>query len=246
MSPGNCATIDQAVCLGISCLTGYSVGDGLEVAALAKAQNPDVPVIWGGWHPSFADRQAAADPRVDIVVRGQGERSFVAALDALREKRSLHHIAGLTYRDGTEMVQTPERPPEDINHLPPFDYDLVDVRRYIRVGPGALRHASTIFSRGCPFRCDFCLDSRHKWFGVSLPRIATELDMWVNRYGVNELRFFDGNFFLGRERILAISELISTSDLAGKFTWTATGWRAGWSGLMGLCCHNCGVPDARR
>ena len=29
-----------------------------------------LPVIWGGWHPSFVSRQALLDPRVDIVVRG--------------------------------------------------------------------------------------------------------------------------------------------------------------------------------
>src|SRR5262249_55672539 len=66
------ATIGDAVCLGISALTGHAIADGLEVAGLAKRLRPDMPVIWGGWHPSFAARQAAADPRVDVVVRGHG------------------------------------------------------------------------------------------------------------------------------------------------------------------------------
>src|SRR5260370_37180149 len=32
----------DAVCLGISCLIGYSVGQGLEIAALAKRTNPSL------------------------------------------------------------------------------------------------------------------------------------------------------------------------------------------------------------
>ncbi len=213
----------EAVCLGISCLTGYSVRDGLEVASLAKATNPDLPVVWGGWHPSFCARQAAADPRVDVVVRDQGERSLVEALDAMREKRSLGAIAGITYRAGADIVHTPDRPPEDLNGFPPPAYDLLDTRRYVRVGPGDVRHANTIFSRGCPFRCDFCLDSRRQWLGLRLERIESEIDFWVNGHGVNSLRFFDGNFFLGRDWISGISRMLIDRGWAGKFRWSATG-----------------------
>ena len=83
----------------------------------------------------------------------------------------------------------------DVNDLPPFAYELVEVERYVRRGPGPVRHANAIFSRGCPYHCDFCLDSRKKWFGLSLPRMEAELRFWVLQHGVNSLRFYDGNFF---------------------------------------------------
>jgi radical SAM superfamily enzyme YgiQ (UPF0313 family) len=213
----------DAVCLGISCLTGYSIGQGLEIAELAKRTNPSLPVIWGGWHPTFAAAQAARDPRVDVVVRGQGETTLVEVLDALQEHRSLRGVPGVTFRENNELVHSPDRPPQDINDLPPFDWDLVDVRRYIRVGPGPVRHANTIFSRGCPYYCDFCLDSRRKWNGLSLSRVREELEFWVLRNSVNNLRFYDGNFFLGRQRTVEFAEMILASDLAGRFTWSATG-----------------------
>lgn len=216
-------TVHDAVGLGISCLTGYSVKDGLEVATLAKARRPELPVIWGGWHPSFCARQAAIDPRVDVVVRDQGERSVVEVLDTLREKGSLRGLAGITYRDGQEIVHTPDRPAEDINNFPPPAYELVDTHRYVRIGPGEIRQAYAIFSRGCPFRCDFCLDSRKTWLGLSLERIRAELDFWVKGHGANRLRFFDGNFFLGRDWLTNISRMILESDLSGRFQWSATG-----------------------
>jgi radical SAM superfamily enzyme YgiQ (UPF0313 family) len=216
-------TVRGAVGLGISCLTGYSVKDGLEVATLAKTKRPELPVIWGGWHPSFCAPQAVLDPRVDVVVRDQGERSFVEVLDALREKRSLREIAGITYRDGEELVHTPDRAAENINHFPPPAYELVDSRRYVRAGPGETRQAYTIFSRGCPFRCDFCLDSRRAWLGLSLERIRAELEFWVRGHEANRVRFFDGNFFLGRDWLTGISHMIIDSDLAGRFQWSATG-----------------------
>jgi radical SAM superfamily enzyme YgiQ (UPF0313 family) len=216
-------TIGTALCVGISALTGYAIADGLEVAGLAKTLRPEVPVIWGGWHPSFAARQAAADPRVDIVVRGHGERTIVALLAAIEERRPLADVAGVTYRDGTSVVETPDRPAEDLNAYPPPAYDLIDAQRYIQVRPDGTRNAATIFSRGCPYQCDFCLDSRQLWRGLAMDRIHDDLAFWVLRNGANDLRFYDGNFFLGRQRLVEFSRMVIDGELAGRFRWTATG-----------------------
>ena len=215
--------LDGAVCVGVSGMTGYSVKDGLAFSGLVKKYRPELPVVWGGWHTSFVARQAVSDPRIDVAVKGQAERSFVQVLDALRDKRPLSGIAGIAYRDGEVVAETPDRLPEDVNRLPPFAYDLVDVSRYIRTGPDGVRHANTIFSRGCPYQCDFCLDSRQKWFGLALERMEAELRFWVIDHRVNSLRFYDGNFFLGRPRLQAIADMILEGDLAGRFSWTATG-----------------------
>jgi anaerobic magnesium-protoporphyrin IX monomethyl ester cyclase len=215
--------LKDAVCLGVSAMTGYSLRDGLYASGLAKQIRPDLPVIWGGWHTSFVSRQAVMDPRVDVGVKGQAERSFVEVLDALRERRSLREVRGIAFREGDQAVETPELPPVDLNDLPPPAYDLVDVSRYIRRGPGTVRHANTILSRGCPYQCDFCLDSRKKWFALSVARVEAELKFWVLQHGANSVRFYDGNFFLGRERLMDIARMITGGELRGRFTWTATG-----------------------
>jgi radical SAM superfamily enzyme YgiQ (UPF0313 family) len=213
----------DAVCMGVSGMTGHSVKDGLWASGLAKQVRPDLPVVWGGWHTSFVARQAVLDPRIDVAVKGQAERSFVEVLEALRGERPLREVRGIAFREDGQAVETPDRLPVDVNELPPPAYELVDVGRYIRRGPGTLRHANAIFSRGCPYHCDFCLDSRTKWFGLSLERMEAELRFWVLQHGVNSLRFYDGNFFLGRDRLLAIARMISGGELGGRFGWTATG-----------------------
>ena len=41
-----------ALCLAVSSMTCYQIRDGLNVCAAVREQYPDLPIIWGGYHPS--------------------------------------------------------------------------------------------------------------------------------------------------------------------------------------------------
>ncbi len=213
--------IDHLTCVGVTSLTGTAVRDGLEFSAFVKSLRPDLPVIWGGWHATYAARQAVEDPRVDVVVRGMGERTFPELLEAIEERRSLQSLPGIHFREGSSIFSTSDRPVEDINHFPPPAYDLIDPARYIcSIGPG-IRMANTIFSRGCPFACDFCLDSRNKVLTLNVDRMLADIEFWIAR-GANHIRFYDGNFFLGKPRIVEFCNAILARGLEKKFRWMAT------------------------
>lgn len=151
--------------------------------------------------PGRCVKQAMEDPRVDIVVRGMGERTFVEVVRALAADSPLQNILGIHYRDGGKIASTPDRPLEDINNFSPPSYGLIKPKRYVREVPGGGRQASTIFSRGCRFACDFSLDSKSRWLGLSIHRMIDDLEFWVG-HGANRVLFYDGNFFLGRTRLI--------------------------------------------
>jgi radical SAM superfamily enzyme YgiQ (UPF0313 family) len=116
---------DRALCVGVTALTGPAVSDGLEFSAFVKQTRPDLPVIWGGWHTTFAAEQAMQDPRVDVVVRGMGERTFVEVARAIEAGRSMRDVLGIHFREGDEVLSTADRPLEDINNFPPPAYELI-------------------------------------------------------------------------------------------------------------------------
>jgi len=66
----------NALCIGISSITGYSILDGLRIAQAVKTKYPQLPIIWGGWHPSILPNETIIDPLVDIFVFGQGGEEF--------------------------------------------------------------------------------------------------------------------------------------------------------------------------
>ncbi|MBC2697244.1 MAG: cobalamin B12-binding domain-containing protein [ANME-2 cluster archaeon] len=42
----------DALCFAVSSMTCYQIRDGLNVCAAVREQYPDLPIIWGGYHPS--------------------------------------------------------------------------------------------------------------------------------------------------------------------------------------------------
>ena len=81
--------IEGALVLGISVLTGDPIRDALEVSRAAKAQRPELTVVWGGWHPSLFPTETLSESSVDIAVRGQGEASFAEIVERLAGGKDL-------------------------------------------------------------------------------------------------------------------------------------------------------------
>ena len=71
------AQMADAVCLGVTVLTGAPLADALKVSRAAKAAHPHIPIVWGGWHPSMFGRECLREPFVDVTVQAQGEATFV-------------------------------------------------------------------------------------------------------------------------------------------------------------------------
>ncbi len=42
-----------ALCLGVTVLTGAPIRDAVLASRAAKTARPDLPIVWGGWHPSL-------------------------------------------------------------------------------------------------------------------------------------------------------------------------------------------------
>jgi anaerobic magnesium-protoporphyrin IX monomethyl ester cyclase len=216
------AQLDDALCLGVTVLTGAPISDALAVSRLAKRLRPDLPVIWGGWHPSMFARECLQEPCVDVSVRGQGEATFVEIVSRLSEGRSLEGCAGCTVRlaDG-RIVENPARPLENVDRFRAHDYGLIPVERYFKLK--GKRQLDYISSQGCNFRCAFCSDPfvyGRKWVGLEPQRMALRLAELWERYRFDDVNFQDETFFTRAARVQAFARGIVDARL--RFTWAAT------------------------
>src|SRR5215475_7230478 len=81
--------VKDALCLGISLVTGPMIRETVEIARAVKAWNRDFPIVLGGWHPSLLPLQTLEADYVDIVVQGQGESAMVEVVQRLEAQKSL-------------------------------------------------------------------------------------------------------------------------------------------------------------
>jgi len=208
----------DALCIGISLLTGPMITAAIRVARAVKHSHPSLPVVLGGWHPTLAVEQTLREPFVDAVVRAQGELTLLELIERIASGRSWHGIRGLSFKNGDEFVHEAERPVTNINDLPAPAYDLVDHAIYARAS--GIRQLSYTSSVGCPYQCNYCTDQvfyKRRFNAYRAERVVSDLADLVPRYRIEHIPFFDSNFLVDRKRATAIARGIIESRL--KFRW---------------------------
>jgi radical SAM superfamily enzyme YgiQ (UPF0313 family) len=213
---------EGAVCLGVTVLTGAPIRDAVRVSRAVKARYPDLPVVWGGWHPSMFGADCLEESSVDVTVQGQGESTFRETVDRLARGETMDGCLGCTYRARNgSITQNAARPLEDVNALRPHDYSLIDVARYYRLKTKP--QFDYITSQGCRFRCAFCADPfvyQRRWVGLEPARVGAEIEELWHRHRFTDVNFQDETFFTSTPRVVAIAEEFIRRRL--PITWAAT------------------------
>ena len=88
--------VRDALCLGVSVLTGPMIRGAIRIAKSVKAANPNFPVIFGGWHPSLVPGQTLNERYVDAVVRGQGDLTLLEIVQRLAAGKPYNDVAGVS------------------------------------------------------------------------------------------------------------------------------------------------------
>ena len=213
--------IEDALCFGVTMLTGRPLGDALRVLRAVKQARPELPTIAGGWHPSLFQVDTLSEPSIDITFAGQGERSFAEIVERLAAGGTVEDIRGVAYRDGDAVRTNAPRSLESLDGFVPPNFDLIPVERYFALK--GQRQIDYITSVGCNFRCAFCADPfvyGRDWKATSATRLGEQIEMLWRRYRFTDLNFQDETYFTHRHRVAEICEEFLRRDL--KFTWAGT------------------------
>jgi radical SAM superfamily enzyme YgiQ (UPF0313 family) len=218
------AEAHDAVCLGISVLTGHQIKEALQVSQEVKRHLPSLPVVWGGYHPTLLPEQTIAEPAIDIVVKGQGEITFRMLVDALSEGRPLRDVEGILFKENGAIVFNPERKFADVNRFPPLPFSLIDMESHFPDLEFGTRTIGYVSSQGCPHGCQFCAEStayRQRWSGLSSHRVGEDMERLIRQYDGDGVIFVDNNFFVDERRVRGICTEIIRRGL--HFRWGAQG-----------------------
>jgi len=215
--------------LGLSCWTDTRM-NSIEVARLAKKINPNIKIIFGGCHASFYPDQMFKLAPIDVVVIGEGEETLKELLHAYQRGTSLSKINGIVYKQNGRLIKTkPRELISDLNNIDFPIYNGLNLRRYR--GDDDVSRLKTsvngviISSRGCPYGCTFCSTCRYwerRWRARSPENIVEEMVFLIDKYSVNNIRFWDDHFTLDKQRAVDICKEIIKKELHKKITWSTS------------------------
>lgn len=213
----------DALGLGVSLVTGPMIRETVEIARAAKAADPSLPVILGGWHPSLLPDQTLAAEFVDIVVCGQGEDTMLELAQHLQAGDPLDNVRGIGFKRDGKLVFTAPRPLRPLSEMPPKAYHLADFDAYERVC--GRRWAMYTSSLACPFNCAYCTNAGvygRKWNALGPEQFVEETLDLTRRYRLELLWVVDDNFLVDLDRARLIGEGLVRGGAHFKWSIQAT------------------------
>lgn len=167
---------------------------------------PHVPIWLGGPEVSYEKADfLQTHKEVTGIMLGEGEQTFTELCDYYEgcPGNRLEDICGLALRNGEEVLFTGNRAPIDLSSIP-FCYD--------HIGDFTNRIIYYESSRGCPFRCSYCLSSVEKQLRFrSLELVCQELAFFIEKQ-VPQVKFVDRTFNCNHEHAMAIWKFIKEHD----------------------------------
>ena len=195
------------------------------IAHGVKTLRPEATTVLGGVHASMVpDQTLARLPSIDLLVRGEGERTLPELVDALPDGAGkLSQVAGVSLRRGKRIMHGPRRPLVDpLDDLPFPALHLLPMERYR--APESDHFSTVIAVRGCPGRCIYC---SCPWvFGGTLrtrsPRnVAEEIERDRREFGVKLISFLDDTFAVDRPWALELCHELVDRGLPDELRWKA-------------------------
>jgi radical SAM superfamily enzyme YgiQ (UPF0313 family) len=190
-----------------------------QVLGDVKAIDPEILTVMGGPHVTFCAQETLQSfTELDAVVIGEGEETLVELLRAVKCDRNLDTINGLAYRAGSKIVTTAKRKwVKDLDSLPFPARHLLPLGRYRALG----MPISMTSSRGCPYKCIFCVGRKMGGVKVryhSAGRVADDLQSLAD-LKFHQINIADDLFTANQNHCLAVCEEILKREL--EINWTS-------------------------
>lgn len=212
-----------------------SIENDIRVGAQLKKALPQSFVVLVGTHVSaFPEEPLLKSESIDAVARREYEYTVREVASLLANETvhppgedSLKKIAGLSFTSEGSIIHNPDRPYiENLDELP---WVSRVYKKHLRIrdyfNPNALYPAVTLItSRGCPFRCTFCvypqtLTGRRYRFR-SIEDVIGEMEFVVREFPeVKSIFFEDDTLTANRKRCLELADAIIERGI--KVPWTA-------------------------
>lgn len=215
----------EAEVLGISVMFSFAWPLARKIIHEIRRRFPDKIIVGGGEHFTGLPELSLESAPIDYLVLGEGEDTIQELLRAMEGGVSPESIAGLAFRQGSDVIRTsPRGRIRDLDTLPWPAWDLFDPEAYYRhgyvMGVDAGMTMPILATRGCPYGCTFCSNEmmwHRRWYARDPVKVVDEIEYYHHQYGAVNFPFHDLTAILKKEWIVAFCRELERRAL--KITW---------------------------
>lgn len=187
----------------------------LEIARHVKQKCPNIINVIGGPHATFCDIEILEqNPFIDYVVRREGEETLYEIVKStMPDDENDKVILGATYRKNGEICRMPDRQFIDCTELPSIDFDILPKDYSFNL--------LTMYSRGCPFSCNFCAESglwgsRVRFRDPNV--VADEIKIISEKYNQKIIHIADSEIDCFTEKLDSLLDAIESRNMNCLFS----------------------------
>ena len=177
----------------------WNITKTLELCKYIK-ENLDAVIVLGGPEVSYRAHKVLEEYEyIDYVLSGEGEFSYPKLIDTIGFNGDFATVEGLSYRYNGRVITNPE---VECTKTPPTPYS----KDFYNNLNGRIAYIET--SRGCPYRCAFCLSGRcSKLRFFELEQVKKDI-INLSLSGTKTIKFVDRTFNADSKRANEIIKFI--------------------------------------
>ncbi|NFP91533.1 B12-binding domain-containing radical SAM protein [Clostridium sporogenes] len=179
-----------------------------ELANLIKLVKPSTEIIFGGPEVSYDSESFLRRVHGEYIIKGEGEETFREFIKCKIENKSLDKVKGLYIKTLNGIKYTGER------HNIPMDSVVFPYKKEEDLKNKIVYYEA---SRGCPFKCKYCLSSTlHGVRFHDIERVKKEIKFLVDK-NVKLIKFVDRTFNCNHKFAMEVWEYIINLDTDATF-----------------------------
>lgn len=185
----------------------WNITQTLLVCEKLKEINPKIKILLGGPEVSYDYQNVISKDYIDYIIVGEGEIAFKEFLNAFPNVDS---VRSLVYKSGDAIIENPSAPIFDVKEfedLMPYQSDNVEELK------NKVLYIET--SRGCPYKCEFCLASLDNKVRYLPQKHVEQTLLYLMEHG-RVIKFLDRTFNMKRDFTLWVFNFILENHKPGN------------------------------
>ena len=206
---------------GVYCIYSVNLARQIDLNALEiiRKIKSNIRVIFFGPAPTYNPNDYLVDERT-IVVRGEPEITFCELIDAIINRKSFDKVKGIAFLHEGRVQGNPAREiNRNLDALPYPARELLNANKYFNPKFGNGKFTAILTSRGCPYRCKFCVpcslsfareleykkNNLHKpeYITRSAENVIEEFRL-LKKQGYKNVGILDDEFVVDKKRVINI------------------------------------------